>query len=249
MRDSIGRLVQVTRDLDQSINGDIQQISTAADMTYQVSEETQQSANAVGDAVVGINSTAAEMETVAQVIEELKTKVSDILSMVDIIRTVAEQTNLLALNAAIEAARAGEQGRGFSVVADEVRALAQRTQDSTEDIARVVDELIACSNRAFSAIEESNAKAGGAVELVDGINRVLSQVAGQMGDLNSSTKSISSSAYQQLKDVAEVNENMSKIDLTANEHVGGVETVAVVSQQLSSSAESMLSKIKRYKVS
>jgi methyl-accepting chemotaxis protein len=104
----------------------------------------------------GISKTALEVAQVGETITELNSRVHDILGMVNVIKLVADQTNLLALNAAIEAARAGEQDRGFAVVADEVHTLAERTQQSTQEISNVVGILKSSSQNAFPSIESAN---------------------------------------------------------------------------------------------
>merc|ERR1711970_676888 len=106
----------------------------SADASRNADSETRQAHEVVGDTIGTINSLAEEMRSSAGVIHALESNSDNIGLILDVIRGIAEQTNLLALNAAIEAARAGEQGRGFAVVADEVRTLAQRTQQSTEEI-------------------------------------------------------------------------------------------------------------------
>src|SRR5690606_16871856 len=146
----------------------IQEVSSN---TQQVSEEAKaadQSARAVSkqfrQAMEEIQALAENVDNSGAVIQELVAETTNIASVLDVIKGIAEQTNLLALNAAIEAARAGEQGRGFAVVADEVRTLASKTQQSTGDINVMIEKLRSGVNRAVSSMSESQKKAVKTVE-------------------------------------------------------------------------------------
>jgi len=132
--------------------------SQAADSAQQADNNAQQGQSVVQNTVGSINALATEIETGANVIHELEKDTEAIGSVLDVIRGIAEQTNLLALNAAIEAARAGEQGRGFAVVADEVRTLASKTQESTTEIQEMIDSLQTQARAAVAAITQGQEK-------------------------------------------------------------------------------------------
>jgi methyl-accepting chemotaxis protein len=198
------------------------------------------------NAVAGIEETANEVKGVGQTIERLNEKVGDILNIVDVIGAVADQTNLLALNAAIEAARAGEQGRGFAVVADEVRALAKRTQDNTQEISKVVEGLTTSSNEAFTAIAKGVAKADAAVTYSKEIQIALKDVSDKMTELRSFSDAVEQSAHQQSFSLKQITEGVRSIDLFGAENAVGAEQVSAASQQLSATSSSMLAKIQKY---
>ncbi|MEQ8662537.1 MAG: HAMP domain-containing methyl-accepting chemotaxis protein, partial [Gammaproteobacteria bacterium] len=131
----------------------------AAEAAVQADGESRRGLEVVKASQATIDELAAEVGTTAELIGAVKTNSLNIGTVLDVIRGIAEQTNLLALNAAIEAARAGEQGRGFAVVADEVRSLASRTQQSTQEIHDMIDRLQAGANQAVEAMEHGRQRA------------------------------------------------------------------------------------------
>ncbi len=247
MRENISNLMQAFNSLNTDIISDIAKISEAEDMSSQVAEGAKEGAKSVSSAVSQINDMAKEVDSVGAVIKLLNERVNDILGMVDVIRSVAEQTNLLALNAAIEAARAGEQGRGFAVVADEVRSLASRTQESTEEIARVVDELMNSAQNAITAIDVGSEKANDAVASVNNIDDVLSKVVSNISELDNLTSDIASSAQKQIQQITQLSANVLQIDHMADENAKGGEEVAAATVQVFNLSAEMMTKIESYK--
>lgn len=237
-----------TETLGLGISEDLNSITKLTEYTTTSTQMVSEGEKIVESAVTGIRTTANEVSNVGKTIEKLNDRVEDILKMVDIIRSVADQTNLLALNAAIEAARAGEQGRGFAVVADEVRALAKRTQEATQQIASVVDELNESSNSAFRSIAAGSETANNAVELADQINGVLTKVTNNMRELESLTLNVDQSSRQQEQSLQQLTNDIRSVDLMSSENALSSEQVVVSSYQLSKIAEQMAESISRYKV-
>ncbi|MDT0593321.1 methyl-accepting chemotaxis protein [Glaciecola petra] len=244
----ISSIASASEEMSANVESVMENMQIASNGAQEASKETINGENAVSISMQGINRTAEEVGLVGETITELNERVSDILGMVDVIKAVAEQTNLLALNAAIEAARAGEQGRGFAVVADEVRSLAQRTQDSTQEISNVVDVLQNSSKKAFSSIESGNQQANDAVENAQQISKVLKKIVEDIKSVDDVTSVIATATQEQSSAIHSINVNVSSIDDQAKENVIGAEELSAASVQLSKIAHDMEERIEKYKV-
>jgi methyl-accepting chemotaxis protein len=243
----ISSIASATEEMSGSIKSVMENMLVASDEAQSAAQETINGEKAVETSMLGISHTAEEVARVGETITELNGRVNDILSMVDVIKSVAEQTNLLALNAAIEAARAGEQGRGFAVVADEVRSLAQRTQQSTQEISKVVDVLKISSQNAFSSIESGNQQAKEAVASAQQISLVLAKIVNNIRSVDDVTRVVASSTQEQSTVIQSINANVGSIDEQARENVVGAEQLSASSSKLLQIARDMEERIKVYK--
>ncbi|EDM69315.1 MAG: methyl-accepting chemotaxis protein [Moritella sp.] len=204
---SKSRIQEQSQSIDQvsrSMNEMFETVRHIADYASNASAEAS-SANSeaeTGTVVVkktieAIHELADEVKTASKVIDELDAHTSNVGVILDTIRSIADQTNLLALNAAIEAARAGEQGRGFAVVADEVRTLASRTQDSTQEIQQVLEELQRASRGAVEAMQRGMSKADIGVEQSSSAGDSLTNISGKVQAINVVNEQIASATEEQ----------------------------------------------------
>ena len=168
-------------------------------------------------AVSGVNAVSTDMGQASTAIGHVASRSEDINRILDVIRGIAEQTNLLALNAAIEAARAGEQGRGFAVVADEVRTLAQRTRQSTDEISEMIDGLKVDVNGAVSVIENGVERASSAVDGTQEAAHSLATVVERIGTIVEHVTQVATAAEEQSSVSEEINRNLTHIGDAAND--------------------------------
>ena len=169
--------------------------------------------------------------TTAVEIDGLAVEVQNISAVLDVIRGIADQTNLLALNAAIEAARAGEAGRGFAVVADEVRALAHRTQQSTAEIEKMIGSIQAGASKAVDAMGQSSEKARASLEVAEAAGRALVDISAAIVQINERNISIASATEEQAQVAREVDRNLTSIrDLSLQTSAGANQTSAASSE-------------------
>jgi len=208
-----------------------------------------QTGNAVVIETVGsINNLASDLENATKVVSELKNDTESISAILDVIRGIAEQTNLLALNAAIEAARAGEQGRGFAVVADEVRTLASRTQESTEEINNMIGRLQKGANSAVEAMESSYERAQGSVEQAAKAGTSLDGITSSVATISEMNIQIAHAAKEQ-SDVAEdINKNIIEINDIAEETTQGSQNITAASAELNNLANQLTDLVGQFKV-
>lgn len=182
-----------------------------ADAANTADTDSQASLETVAASRDAVQKLAGEIATAADVIDKLGNDVSAITSVLEVIQGVAEQTNLLALNAAIEAARAGEAGRGFAVVADEVRNLAQRTQQSTEEINDMIERLQMGANSAVEVMKASTAVSNISMEKAQDAMEALNRVAQAITSISEMTSQIATASEEQTSVTEELNASISRI--------------------------------------
>ena len=172
--------------------------------------------NVTKEAISSINALAEQLDDASNVMHALETDSQEVGQVLEVINNIAEQTNLLALNAAIEAARAGEQGRGFAVVADEVRTLAQRTQDSTKEIKIIIERLQHESRNAVTVIDTSITKTTQSVEQSAKVGDALKDIVTSVTQITDMSYKIAAAAEGQTHMADAINKNITSIASVAD---------------------------------
>jgi len=213
----------------QEVARNAEQASLAA---RQADQQARQGDRVVRDAIGQIGTLSSEVEHSAQAIEALNEQSGRIGSVLEVIRAVAEQTNLLALNAAIEAARAGEQGRGFAVVADEVRALARRTHDSTEEIEGLIGSLQQVAGQAVEQMQTSRDLTQRTVALANEAGTALGRITDSVSTIEQMNQQIAAAAEQQSSVAENISESVTRVRDIGEQSASGSEQTASASAEL-----------------
>ncbi|WP_028633790.1 methyl-accepting chemotaxis protein [Pseudomonas parafulva] len=221
---------------------------STADASKGADQTTRDGRDRVNQALASIEQLVAEVTGTSGEIQQLASSANEISRVLDVIGAIAGQTNLLALNAAIEAARAGEAGRGFAVVADEVRALAHRTQQSTAEIEQMITGIQNGTERAVTAMGSSQDRASGTLEVAQGAGQALEVIAEAIASINQRNLVIASASEQQAQVAREVDRNLVNIrDLSMQTSAGANQTSAAA-QDLSRLAVDLNAMVAQFKV-
>lgn len=226
-----------------------QSAADAAKQTQRTSDEADQSKGVVQQAVSSVSSLVEEVDNMANSIQSSRSDTEQISSVLTVIGDIAEQTNLLALNAAIEAARAGEQGRGFAVVADEVRALAARTQKSTDEINGMLTKLRQGSDGLVSAMDVTKNSCEQTAETTSHVMNSLDIMSESVIDINDLTAQIATSAEEQSSVTEEINRNMTAIQEMIQTLAHNGDETANSTHQLTDSNQELVSIVGKFKLS
>ncbi|MCL1066716.1 methyl-accepting chemotaxis protein [Shewanella olleyana] len=221
----------------------------AALKANETNDHAQQGLVSVEQTIVKIQTLASQLSDSSEVVGDLERDSETIGSVLDVIRGIAEQTNLLALNAAIEAARAGEQGRGFAVVADEVRSLAMRTQESTEEISKIITTLQSRTHSIVQLMDASQQQGSDSVEQAAGAGDLLQSITQDVQTISDMSTQIATAIEEQSMVAAEVNKNVVIIRDIADETASATEENSAATQDVRNRAESLHEAVSLFKVS
>ncbi|APQ13386.1 hypothetical protein BJP27_18460 [Pseudomonas oryzihabitans] len=215
----------------------------------QADQATREGTRVMQQTQQAIEALAAEVDLSANKVAALESHSQAIGGVIAVIRTIAEQTNLLALNAAIEAARAGEQGRGFAVVADEVRTLASRTQTSTEEIRRIIEQLQSATGDAVAQMQASRGHALNGVAAAEQASVSLNSIGSAVERIVDVNVQIASAAEQQAAVSEDINRNTTGIRASTVQVLSGIESDAATAEQLAGLSQELRSVVSRFRFS
>lgn len=222
--------------------------ANGAEIAQTTANQSKEGSKVVSETISGIGALASNVEKAAEVIHDLEKDSESIGSVLDVIQGIAEQTNLLALNAAIEAARAGEQGRGFAVVADEVRSLASRTQESTQEIQGIIEKLQTRSKQAVSVMTDGQRQAQSGVDLAQSAGTALQEISSGIADLERVATQIAVAAEEQGTVSEEINRNVFNINDISVANADAANLSSNTSRELAGLAANVNQKIASFKI-
>ncbi|MDH5614007.1 MAG: methyl-accepting chemotaxis protein [Gammaproteobacteria bacterium] len=222
--------------------------ASAAEAAHEADVEADKGKIVVTEAMGAMSALSDRIDSTSSAVASLAADTDAIGSVLDVIRGIAEQTNLLALNAAIEAARAGEQGRGFAVVADEVRTLASRTQESTQEIQSMIERLQDGASNAVTAMGKGKEQTVKSEELVENAVESLAMIAASVAMINTMNAQIASAAEEQGAVAEDINRNIVNISQVANQASESVHAMSTSSEELGQMSLKLSQLISRYNV-
>ncbi len=235
-------------ELTSSVNEVAHNALAAAEAARKANDEARSGSGVVQNTLAAINNLANEVESAAEVIKQLEADSENIGGVLEVIRGISEQTNLLALNAAIEAARAGEQGRGFAVVADEVRTLASRTNESTKEIQVMIERLQSGTRHAVEVMGKGHQQAEVSVQQAAKAGQSLEVITGSIATINDMNGQISSSAKEQGEVANEIKQNVEAISGIGERTSQGAQRAAAASREMAQLASHLQELVSQFRV-
>ena len=247
-RDGTDQVATAMNEMVATVND----VAQSAEAAFQSAQRSDEQAKEGETAVAATLSQVGELNSMtAEVMEQLQTLQSDtqnIVSVLEVIKSVADQTNLLALNAAIEAARAGEHGRGFSVVADEVRSLAQRTQHSATEIETLISNLVASAESSVETMSRGSRMAEETLTRAEEAGGMIRHMAEAVEEIRQFNSQIATAAEQQSSTAEDINRNIIRIRDISEQSAASTDQVSSSSDELAKLAETLSSQVNRFRI-
>jgi methyl-accepting chemotaxis protein len=247
-KEQVDQAATAITQMSASIREVAQNTSLAAESAQQADEEAQSGNQVVSNTVQAINTLADVVDKATEVIHKVESDSVSIGTILDVIRGIAEQTNLLALNAAIEAARAGEQGRGFAVVADEVRTLAQRTQESTQEIQQMIEQLQQGTSDAVGVMEQGRNQVQASVDIAGKAGESLRVITASVSQIMDMNTQIAGAAEEQNSVSEEINKNIISIRTVSDKAADVAQQTLESSEELSQLSFDLQSLVGKFRI-
>jgi len=244
----ISQVATAVNEMTATVHEVAQSAARTAEATHEAKVQVDQGQRIVGQSKGSIERLAQEVARASGVINDVEVHSNEIGGVLDVIRSIAEQTNLLALNAAIEAARAGEQGRGFAVVADEVRTLAGRTQQSTQEIQQMIERLQQGTGQAVLVMREGQKQAGISVEQSEQASQALALITQAIAHISDMSSHIATAAEEQSAATEEINRSVVHIDQSSHSTSEATGMAEATAQELKMYADQLLSATGRFRL-
>ncbi|TNF79792.1 methyl-accepting chemotaxis protein [Pseudomonas sp. ICMP22404] len=246
--DEVNQAATAVTEMSAAVDEVARNAEAAAQSSRESMEFTRSGIENVAQTLKAIESLAGNVASTGDQVKALSSRAQDISKVVEVIRAIAEQTNLLALNAAIEAARAGEQGRGFAVVADEVRALAHRTQQSTQEIEQMISAIQADSTQAVGAMNVSAQMASSSISVAQNADQSLKQIAETITRINERNLLIATASEEQAQVAREADQNLTSIRELSIQSAAGATQTAGACGEMANLAIELNRLVARFKV-
>jgi len=236
------------QEMAESVNEVASNAANTEQETQAVDHAMHEGMEIVEQTIQGIRELANEVDNATETLHQLEAQSDTIGNVLDVIRGIAEQTNLLALNAAIEAARAGEQGRGFAVVADEVRTLASRTQESTQEIQDMIERLQSGTKQAVKVMNNSKEKVAQSVEQSNKTGETLASISSTVAIISQMNAQIASATEEQSATTTEITRSIDTIMSATNQSADSAKLADEASEKLKQITNDLVALIKQFKL-